>query len=178
MFACECIAHCGSDDAPCKPHAFVACILAAVENVDRLCAELQATWHEEIPLAKQIGIEVVRFGGGELVARAPLAPNRNAHGTAFAGSLFSVCVLTGWGRLWLALRTAGARGRVVAADSRIEYRRGVSGELVCRCADSPALDGFATAGRAECTLTCTVDGGGAPAVRFEGRYVVFAHRER
>lgn len=147
-----------------------------MNDTDGLLAELQATWHDEIPLAKSIGIEVVSFAGGELVTRAPLAPNINVHRTAFAGSLFAVCVLTGWGRVWLALRALGADGLIVVADSRIEYRRAVSGDLVCRCSSTPDMSSFDSARRAESTLTCTVDGPGAAAVRFEGRYVVLPHR--
>jgi thioesterase domain-containing protein len=147
-----------------------------VEDIEKLNAELQATWRAEIPLAAAMAIEVASFANGELIVRAPHAPNRNVHGTAFAGSLFSVCVLTGWGRTWLALRERGLDGLIVVADSRIVYRKAVKGDLVCRCAHVPQLDDFLMTGRAELTLTCTVDGPGAPAVRFEGRYVVLANR--
>ncbi|HLF12915.1 MAG TPA: YiiD C-terminal domain-containing protein, partial [Gammaproteobacteria bacterium] len=95
---------------------------------DTLCAELHSTWHEEIPLAAAMGIEVVSFARDELVVRAPLAPNTNVHGTAFAGSLFSICVLTCWGRVWLALRQQGLAARIVVADSQIKYRKAVTGE--------------------------------------------------
>jgi thioesterase domain-containing protein len=152
-----------------------------VRNTDRLGAELQATWHAEIPLAAAMAIEVARYDDGELLVRAPLAPNRNVQGTAFAGSLFSVCVLTGWGKVWLALRERGTSGSIVVADSRIVYRKVVSGEILCRCradaaVETAALDELEDSGRATLPLTCTIDGAGAPAVRFEGKYVV--KRER
>ena len=122
-------------------------------------------------------IEAAGFSDGELVVRAPFTPNRNVHGTAFAGSLFTVCVLTAWGRTWLALRERGLDGLIVVADSRIDYRKAVTGDLVCRCAAAPDVDAFATTGRLTLTLACTVDGSRGPAVRFEGRYVVLAkHR--
>jgi thioesterase domain-containing protein len=167
--ACPNIAHA----SPREVHA----ILPRVENVDRSCAELQTTWHREIPLAAAMALEIVTFQEGELVTRAPLGPNRNVHGTAFAGSLFSACVLTGWGRIWLALRERGLDGGIVVADSRIDYRKAVRGDVVCRCADEPPLDELAARGRAEFNLTCTVDGTGKPAVRFEGRYVVMRKRD-
>ncbi len=94
--------------------------------------ELQATWYREIPLVAAIGIEISACSATELALRAPLAPNRNLHGTAFAGSLYSICVLTGWGSVWLALRTAGLAASTVVAESRIEYRKAVAGEIVCR----------------------------------------------
>ena len=126
-----------------------------------------------------MAIEVAAYDGQTLTVRAPLAPNRNVHGTAFAGSLFSTCVLTGWGATWLALRERGLSGSIVVADSQIRYRKAVSGDLVCRCTTEPrsldaAFAGFATSGRASLTLSCTIDNGGKLAVAFEATYVVHA----
>lgn len=144
-------------------------------NDDSVLATLARTWREEIPLAAAMRIEVDGFAGGELVVRAPLAPNRNLHHTAFAGALFSLCVLTAWGRVWLGLQERGATGLIVAADSRIEYRKAVTSDwVVCRCSGEPALDTYPTTGRASFTLEATVDGAGKPAVSFSSRFVVLA----
>jgi thioesterase domain-containing protein len=142
-------------------------------------AELQATWHRDIPPAAAMAIEVAGYDGRTLAVRAPLAPNRNVHGTAFAGSLFSVCVLTGWGAAWLALRERGLAGSIVVADSHIKYRRAVAGDIVCRCTTEPdtidaALRGFATSKRATLPLRCTIEAAGKLAVAFDGTYVVKA----
>jgi thioesterase domain-containing protein len=154
-------------------------ILRAVIELDNLRAELQSTWLREIPLATAIGIEVAACGVGGITSRAPLEPNSNVHGTAFAGSLFSVCVLTGWGALWVALRHAGRTGRIVVSGSRIRYRKPVGGEIVCRCAPAEvtvraALDQLHSTGRAKLSLTCTIDSEEQLAVTFEGTYVVLA----
>jgi thioesterase domain-containing protein len=82
-----------------------------------LCRELQSTWHRDIPLAAAMAIEVASYDGRSLTVRAPLAPNRNLHGTAFAGGLFSVCVLTGWGAVWLGLKERDAGGLIVVAGA-------------------------------------------------------------
>jgi thioesterase domain-containing protein len=142
-----------------------------------LCAELQSTWHREIPLAAAMGIEVVEFAADELTVRAPAAANVNLHGTAFAGSLFSICVLAGWGAVWLALRGAGISGRIVVVDSRIRYRKAVTGEIACRCrvdreAALPALAALVERGRVTLPLTCSIDCRGARAVDFTGDYAV------
>ncbi len=126
-----------------------------------------------------MAIQVAAYDGRTLTVRAPLAANRNLHGTAFAGSLFSACVLTGWGATWLALRERGLTGSIVVADSQIRYRKAVSGDLVCQCTTEPqsldaAFAGFATSGRASLPLSCTIDAGGKLAVAFEGTYVVHA----
>lgn len=118
-------------------------------------------------------------GSDEIAVRAPLPPNRNLHGTAFAGSLFSICVLTGWGMTWLALQQRGLAGVIVVADSRIRYRRAVNAEILCRCrVQASLLDErlapLAVSGRASLPLVCTVDASDKTAVTFEGKYVVQA----
>jgi thioesterase domain-containing protein len=142
-----------------------------------LCTELTATWHREIPLAAATSIGVDEYDGCTLAVRAPLAPNRNLHGTAFAGSLFSVCVLTGWGVVWLALRERGLAGVIVIAESTIQYRKAVTSDLVCRCTpDAAALaagvEQLAAKGRATFNLSCTIESNGKRAVSFTGVYAV------
>ena len=129
-----------------------------------------------------MGIGVESYDGATLAARAPLQPNRNLHGTAFAGSLFSLCVLTGWGATWLKFRERGLPGVIVVADSRIQYRKAVTGELLCRCtldvtAVDAALAAFASTGRLRLDLTCTIDVGEKRAVNFTGTYVVHAAKD-
>ena len=155
------------------------CDTGCVTTPHALTAELQATWHRDIPPAAAMAIEVTAYDGRTLTVRAPLEANRNVHGTAFAGSLFSVCVLTGWGAMWLALRERELAGSIVVADSQIRYRKAVLGDLVCRCTTDPqsleaAFGGFAASGRASLSLTCTLDAGDKLAVAFEGTYVVHA----
>jgi thioesterase domain-containing protein len=152
--------------------------------IDRtaLCNELTATWRREIPIAAAMGVAAEAYDGRSLTVRAPLQPNVNLHGTAFAGSLFSACVLTGWGRVWLALRERGLTGVIYAADSAIRYRKAVVGDLVCRCeADSDALEdgleNLAATGRASFALECTIPGNDKPAVGFTCTYVVHTKRD-
>jgi thioesterase domain-containing protein len=153
-----------------------------VTNLEELCAELQAAWHTDIPPAAAMAIAVADYDGQTLTVRAPLAPNRNVHGTAFAGSLFSVCVLTGWGATWLALRQRGLAGTIVVAHSEIKYRKAVTGDIVCRCAPEPgvvtaALAEFPRTGRASLPLACRIEAADKLAVAFDGTYVVHAaHR--
>lgn len=144
-----------------------------------LLNELAATWHRDIPLTAAMGIAVESYDGLTLAVRAPLPPNRNLHGTVFAGSLFSVCALTGWGAVWLALRERGKDGVIFAADSHIEFRKGVAGDFVCRCTPDPAalragVDAFAAKARASFDVTCTIDQGDKRAVTVTSQYVVRA----
>jgi thioesterase domain-containing protein len=152
--------------------------------IDRtdLCNELTATWHREIPIVAAMAMAVERYDGESLAVRAPLQPNRNVHGTTFAGSLYTACVLTGWGGIWLALRERGLNGTIYAAESTIRYRKGVYGDFVCRCAldvaaMGAALDMLETAGRTSLELACSIESDGKLAVNFTGRYVVHAKRD-
>jgi thioesterase domain-containing protein len=157
-------------------------ILNTMTDRSTLCRELQTTWHRDIPLAAAMAIEVASYDGRSLTVRAPLAPNRNLHGTAFAGGLFSVCVLTGWGAVWLGLKERGAGGLIVVADSHIQYRRAVGGDIVCCCSAEPEALATSAAqltasGRTRLPLVCTVDVDGKRAVTFEGTYVVHAKHD-
>jgi thioesterase domain-containing protein len=150
--------------------------------LDALGRELQATWLREIPLVAALAIEVASCTPEELVVRAPLAPNRNLHGTAFAGSLFSICVLTGWGAAWRALKERAIEGLIVVADSKIRYRKAVSGDILCRCRPEPddveqRLAELAAFGRASLPLVCTIDQDGKRAVTFEAEYIVHTKHE-
>jgi thioesterase domain-containing protein len=152
-----------------------------VPDLPSFCKELELTWHRDIPLAAAMSIGVASYDGRTLTVRAPLPPNRNLHGTAFAGSLFSTCVLTGWGATWLALRERELSGMIVVADSTIHYRKAVAGELICHCTLEPAalragLEQFAATGRASFDLACAIDHADKRAVTFNGKYVVHAQR--
>lgn len=164
----------GHEDGRRSAHA----ILLRVIDRSALCNELTATWHREIPIVAAMGMTVERYDGASLTVRAPLQPNRNIHGTTFAGSLYSACVLTGWGAIWLALRERGQTAVIYAADGTIQYRKGVGGDFVCRCELDrealTALDQFAAAGRASVELACSIESGAKPAVIFAGRYAVHA----
>ena len=157
------------------PHA----ILQPMIDRSALCDELTATWHREIPIVAAMGATVESYDGHSLAVRTPMQPNRNVHGTTFAGSLYSVCVLTGWGAVWLALREHGLDGTIYAAESAVQYRKAVAGDFVCRCTtDAEALDAglvqLKESGRASFDLACTIDHDGKRAVAFTGRYVVRA----
>ena len=45
---------------------------------------LERRWHDEIPLSAAMGLKIVDGDDGALSLHAPLAPNRNVHGTGFA----------------------------------------------------------------------------------------------
>ena len=146
-----------------------------------LCVELERTWHEEIPISKAMGIQVIDFANDQLVVRAGLAPNINVHGTAFAGSLYAIAALCGWGMTWLQLKTRRIGGSIVIADGRIHYERPVKEPIVATCVFSTtdqaeALARLAADGKTRFILDCVIRANGANAARFTGDYAVRADR--
>jgi thioesterase domain-containing protein len=138
--------------------------------------ELQSVWHRDIPITAAMGIEIAAFDGDVLRVVARLPPNVNVHGTAFAGSLYSVCALAGWGMCWLKLRERGLTAEIVLATSEIRYCRAVRTDIVCECrwsdTASHQLDGLPTEDRTRVGLGCEVTADDACAVRFSGDFAL------
>lgn len=90
-----------------------------------LAARLQAKFLREIPFTRALGLRVAEYAGDELVVAAPLAPNVNDKGTAFAGSLNALMTLAGWGLLHLRLTLAGESCDIVIHRGEVEFARPV-----------------------------------------------------
>lgn len=145
-----------------------------------LLDELEQTWHTKIPISRAMDIEVLDYDGVCLSAKASLAANVNVHGTAFAGSIYAVCALVGWGMTWLKLKERDINGSIVIAHGQIDYTRPVDNDFVARCRfDDAAQAAFAdleTRGKSRFPLTCAVQLPGAreAAAQFTGSYAVLA----
>ncbi|MBI5684629.1 MAG: YiiD C-terminal domain-containing protein [Verrucomicrobia bacterium] len=141
-------------------------------------AALKKKLRAEIPATRRLKIEPARCDDGALVFKAPLAPNRNDKGTAFAGSLCAIATLAGWSALWLALRDAGLQGIIVIQDGSIRYLRPVTRDFEARCPwPEPAqlarlFAALRRLGRARLRLRVVICENGVEAVTFTGRYVV------
>lgn len=96
------------------------------------CCELEKTWHDKIPISKQMGIRVVHYTGKHLEVRAAFNANVNLHGTLFAGSGYSLATLTAWGMVYMLLKEQGLTGNIVLSKADIEYLRPVELEPVAQ----------------------------------------------
>lgn len=90
------------------------------------CQELQRTWYETIPISEQMGIRLHQYSGTTLETRASLNKNINLHGTMFAGSIFSLATLTGWGMIYLKLKEKALKGEIVLGDGNIHYHKPIT----------------------------------------------------
>jgi thioesterase domain-containing protein len=145
--------------------------------MNHLVEELQRTWHREIPISKAMGIHIVSFGDDVLTVGAALAPNVNVHGTAFAGSLYAIAALAGWGMTWLQLKARNIDGSIVIASGTIDYDKPVAEKIVARCRFDPTIQAaafgmLANTGKCRFPLECTITAKGADAAHFRGDYAV------
>jgi thioesterase domain-containing protein len=58
--------------------------------------KLQHFLHTEIPLTKDMGLELVKFSHNKLQAIAPLSQNINDKGSVFGGSSSALMIISAW----------------------------------------------------------------------------------
>jgi thioesterase domain-containing protein len=140
-----------------------------------LTTQLQDIWYKEIPLSKSMELSIESFANNQLITRANLAPNVNVHGTAFAGSLYSVQALTGWGMMYLQTQMMGLDASILIAKGNIDYSLPVNQDIIAIC----QFDGYKSEikslledGKARFHLKCAVGLGDSIASTFDGVYVV------
>ncbi|WP_371193661.1 YiiD C-terminal domain-containing protein [Glaciecola sp. SC05] len=90
------------------------------------CRELQRTWHEQIPITEHMGIKLYQYTELAIETRASLNKNINLHGSMFAGSIYSLATLTGWGMIFLQLKQKGLSGEIVLGDASIHYHKPIT----------------------------------------------------
>jgi thioesterase domain-containing protein len=87
----------------------------------------------DIKIATEMGIKSIKYDleGNRYTISVPLDPNRNDKGTFFAGSIYSVMVLSGWGAVTLFADSLSLGGKVsvVIATSTIDYLSPISGDV-------------------------------------------------
>lgn len=142
------------------------------ENMDELLTKLCQTWHSTIPVSEFMQLRPLNFSAGEFSTTAPIAPNINLHQTMFAGSIYTLMTLTGWGMVWLQQQMLSVEGDIVLADAHIRYMAPVtqSPEVKVRWPDtdlSPLQRGRRVKVRLEVQLFCEAK----LCAVFEGLYV-------
>ncbi|WP_017444138.1 bifunctional GNAT family N-acetyltransferase/thioesterase [Gayadomonas joobiniege] len=90
------------------------------------CKELQETWLNKIPITQAMGIKVFQYTGAQFEVRAALNANINMHKTMFAGSIYSMATLAGWGMVHLLLKETSLRGSIVLGKGEISYRKAIT----------------------------------------------------
>ncbi|MCK8329379.1 YiiD C-terminal domain-containing protein, partial [Erwinia amylovora] len=92
------------------------------------CGQLQQAWYQHIPLSEKMGVRILQYTGQKFATTMPETGNQNPHHTLFAGSVFSLATLTGWGLIWLLLRERQLGGTIILADAHSRYSKPISGK--------------------------------------------------
>lgn len=162
------------------PHRQMIKALTSIHQIrhcPELCDALQREWHKRIPITEKMGIKVIQYTGSRFKTKANLTANLNLHDSMFAGSIYSQCVLTGWGLIWLQMQEFGLTGDIVQGSGDIKYHKPVwdepTAEVKGRLREQllPLQNGE----RATVELTVTLYSGHQAAATFNGRYVILAH---
>jgi thioesterase domain-containing protein len=136
---------------------------------------LQNTWRESIPISDAMGIKVESYTDWQFTTRADLNANLNLHNTMFAGSIYSLATLTGWGATYLALKEAGLEGNIVLADANIKYLKPLNTDPK-GCVNIQTCKGnlmeLQEAGKASYLVPVTIFDGDQVVAQFEGQFVV------
>ena len=80
-----------------------------------------------------MGYRITELTDRRISVTAPLAPNRNIHGTGFAGSLYGLGMLAAWGLCAHIIARAGLDADLVVVEATIRYRAPVRGDIACHC---------------------------------------------
>lgn len=148
---------------------------ATMTELSKWCQQLGQTWQQTIPLSQFMQISINGFDGNTFSCQAPLAPNINLHQTMFAGSIYTLATLTGWGMLYLQLQAENLKGDIVLAEGSIRYLAPVSIKPSTRCQLQNCIGDItllASGTKVSQTLTVAVLSGDKIAAEFSGRYVV------
>ncbi|MCP5145155.1 MAG: YiiD C-terminal domain-containing protein, partial [Gammaproteobacteria bacterium] len=100
--------------------------------------------HQQIPLTAAMQIDQLDYSGRSISLSAPLAPNINDKGTAFAGATAGLATLTGWCLITLWLREQGMAADVMIAGSQLDYHAPVTSRLQTNAElpDAVVMDSF------------------------------------
>jgi thioesterase domain-containing protein len=129
------------------------------------------------PVTRHLGVRVREASLARVVLAAPLAPNRNRSGTAFAGSLNAVATLAGWSWLTLLLQEAETPAQVVLQDSSIVYSSPATTDFLAVCMAPSVAEqsrfqaAFHRRGRGRISLRVVLESKDGPVATFLGRYV-------
>lgn len=86
---------------------------------------------DHIPLSEAMQFNIDALSLDSIRVSAPLAPNINIHGSGFAGSLYSIAILTGWALATHVMQELHITAELVVAKAEIRYRAPVTEALVC-----------------------------------------------
>ena len=100
--------------------------------------KFEADCRRDIPLLTAMELSFSDYGDHTLTMEAPLAPNVNNKGTAFGGSIASICLFGGWAVATLGFVDAGIDNtEIVVYKNDMTFERPARGLLTVRARIDP-----------------------------------------
>jgi len=85
--------------------------------------------HRDIPMTKLMNLEITELTSQHIKTFAPLSINKNGHDTGFAGSLYTLGIVTGWSWISAVAKSISSTSIVVAGKADIQYRRPITADF-------------------------------------------------
>jgi thioesterase domain-containing protein len=132
----------------------------------------------QIPVTRAMRLRVEFSPPHTARVRAPLAPNHNDKGTAFAGAIYSALVLAPWSLLTELLRRDGIEADVMVYRSSVKFLQAIREDFVAECS-APSARRKLTTLPARVTLASGIRGAdGKPAAEFRGSFYIRKRRSK
>jgi thioesterase domain-containing protein len=144
-------------------------------HLDDISMELQNTWHNTIPLSKAMNLAISFYDQKSLVTTCDEDFNKNLHNTMFAGSIYTLATLTGWGWVHLLIQQKNLDGNIVLADANIRYHSPVAGIAFAKTGSllsSGSVDDLKDTKKVKLRVEVQVMSGEKVAATFKGLYFV------
>lgn len=168
-----------------KHYAMVKQLSVHPSHKEELAQTLQDIWHKTIPLSKAMELQISYYDGQKLMTYCDAEFNKNLHHTMFAGSIYTLATLTGWGWVYLALQEKqqehkNLRGDIVLAEANIKYHapiKGLAYGQVIQQDVSGQFENLLEGKKARINLVAHVYCGEKIAATFQASYVVLPKSE-
>ena len=163
-----------------KHYRMIKNIARLTQHKEEQARALQKIWHNTIPLSKAMNLQISYYDGTKLITHCDTDFNQNLHHTMFAGSIYTLATLTGWGWVYLALKAlqqanTSFDGDIVLADANIRYHSPIKGlaygQVVAQDV-SGQFDNLLLGRKARINLVAHVYCGDNIAATFAGSYFI------
>ncbi len=141
--------------------------------------ELQQMIRNEIPLCEAMDLSVEFLSAEKIVITAPMQANVNTHGSFFAGSIYSLAAITGWGLLTNFVHHNYPGSDVVVRNASIQYIHPIRESvvrLICNLPDPEIISLFEKHllqhGRTRLEMAIKINSRDRLAVNYNGTYTI------
>jgi len=146
------------------------------QHQDKKAQALTVLWHKTIEMSKAMNLQISYFDGKTLITHCDAKFNKNLHNTMFAGSIYTLATLTGWGWVYFALQElTRIDGDIVLAQADIRYHSPIKGLTFAKvdiAQVSGNFDNLVQGKNARIKLTVNVFCGEHIAATFNGSYFI------